>query len=93
MSIHLNKPYKIISIRHKRYNAHYNIPSAESVVVPLRELGSEVLCDIRWENGNGELQVLHKKMFRNDNLVPLNPLLEEKLFELWEHYYNGGVLN
>ena len=88
MSIHLNKPYKIIELRRKRYDAHYNIPSAESLIVPVKNLGEEVLCDIRWENENGELKFLQEKMFVNQNLAPLNPMLDEGLFEIWGHYYN-----
>ena len=91
MSIHLNKPYKIIELRHKRYNAHYDIPSSEVVVIPLRNLGSEVMCDIRWENGNGILEVRHKAMFKSDNLIPLNSMIDDKLFELWTHYYGEGT--
>lgn len=83
----LNKPYIIIPTRLKRYAAHYNIPAAEVVVVPLKALGTESSCDVRWEDQNGELQVLQNLMFSNENLVPLNPLLNKKLYELWSHYY------
>ena len=93
MNIQLNKPYKIISFKHKRYNLHYNIPSAVSLVVPKKNFGDEVLCDVRWENENGELKVLHEKMFISENLIQLNPLIEEKLFELWDHYYNNTSFN
>lgn len=93
MNIHLNKPYKIIGFKQKKYDAHYNIPAAESLVVPVKNFGDEVLCDVRWENENGELKVLHEKMFTNENLIRLNPLLDEKLFEIWTHYYNGPALN
>lgn len=91
MSIHINKPYKIIAFRQKRYDRHYSIPSAESLVVPVRTLGEEVLCDIRWENDNGELKVLHEKMFISENLVPLNEMIDEKLFEIWSHYYDRST--
>lgn len=93
MSIHLNKPYKIIDFRQKRYDVHYNIPSANSLVVPVKNFGDEVLCDVRWENENGELKVLHEKMFTNENLIRLNPLIDEKLFEIWAHYYKEPALN
>lgn len=87
MSIHLNQAYKILPSRQKRYESHYGIPASNSVVVPVRELGAEVSCDIRWEDANGELKVIHHAMFVRDNLVPLNPLLDTKLFEIWAHYY------
>jgi hypothetical protein len=93
MNIHLNKPYKIIGFKQKKYDAHYNIPSAESLVVPVKNFGDEVLCDVRWENENGELKVLYEKMFINESLIQLNPLIDEKLFEIWMHYYNGPTLN
>lgn len=87
MSIKLNKPYKIIPERHKRYESHYGIPAGKALIVPMRELGEEVSCDIRWEDDNGELHKLENKIFVSQNLVPLNPLLEMKLHELWQHYY------
>lgn len=87
MSIHLNKPYKIISGKHKRYESHYSIPAEKSVVIPLRALGAEVSCDVRWENENGELKSLHNIVFVNDNLIPLNSMIDEKLYEIWVHYY------
>jgi hypothetical protein len=93
MYVHLNKPYKVVGYKQKRYDAHYHIPSAESLVVPTRNFGDEVLCDVRWEDDNGELKVLHEKMFMNDNLIQLNPMLDEKLFEIWEHYYNRAKVS
>jgi hypothetical protein len=93
MNITLNKPYKIIAYRQERYDVHYNIPSAESLIVPTKYVGDQVLCDVRWETGNGELKVLHQKMFITENLVRLNPLADEKLFEIWAHYYRSILLN
>jgi hypothetical protein len=87
--IKLTKPYKIASHKVKRYTLHYGIPAERVVVVPMKLLGAEVLCDIRWEDENGELQFLDNKMFLIDNLVPLNPLLELELQQLWEHYYGN----
>ena len=89
MSIHIGEPYKIIKMREKRYNAHYNIPSDDCVVIPIKEFGAEVLCDIRWEDQNGEMQALHDRMFSSENLIPLNGMLHEKLYEIWDHYYNS----
>ena len=90
MTIHINKPYKISALRYKRYNAHYNIVSSEAVVIPLRNLGSEVMCDIRWEDANGNLGVKQNVMFANDNLIPLNPLLDESLLGIWKHFYEAS---
>lgn len=92
MNIHLNKPYKIIAFKQASYVAHYAIAS-ESLVVPTKYVGDEVLCDVRWENENGELKVLHEKMFVNENLVRLNPLMDEGLYEIWAHYYDNTFLN
>lgn len=88
MSIQLHRPYKIISHKQKRYASHYNIPSQQSLIVPLKEYGNDVSCDIRWEDGNGELQVLHEKLFSVENIEPLNSLIDDKLHEIWEHYYS-----
>ncbi|HEY0741523.1 MAG TPA: hypothetical protein VGD40_08675 [Chryseosolibacter sp.] len=88
MAIHIGKPYRIIAMRYKRYNAHYQIPSDDCLVVPTKEYGTESLCDVRWEDTNGVLQVIHNKMFLSDNLAPLNAMLQTKLYEIWEHYYN-----
>jgi hypothetical protein len=88
MAIHLNKPYKIIQPKQKKYEAHYLIPADKSLVVPLKVLGEEVSCDVRWENDNGELKAIHNIVFVNQNLIPLNPVIDEKLYELWQHYYN-----
>lgn len=87
MSIHLNQPYKITPSKYKRYEAHYRIPAADVVVIPMKQFGDEVSCDIRWEDHHGELQVIHHVMFITENLVPLNPMLDVKQHELWSHYY------
>jgi hypothetical protein len=88
MSIKLEMPYKIVTARAKRYAAHYNIVPERTLVVPRKMLGSEVACDMRWEDDNGELHLLENKIFVSDNLIPLNPMLEPKLHELWQHYYS-----
>ena len=91
MAIHINKPYKINPVRQKRYAAHYEIPADQVLVVPVKHLGDEVSCDIRWENDNGELKVIHNAVFIAENLIPVNAMIDDKLFELWKHYY--GALN
>jgi hypothetical protein len=88
MTIKLTRPYKVAAERIKRYQSHYNMPADRVLVVPLKLLGDDVSCDIRWEDDNGELQLLQNKVFTVDNLVPLNPLLDNKLHELWQHYYD-----
>ncbi len=91
MAIHLNKPYKISPLRYKKYETHYSVPPEKTLVVPLRSLGEEFSCDVRWETEDGELKVQHNLIFIGNNLVPLNPLLDEKLHELWQHYYPEQV--
>jgi hypothetical protein len=91
MSIHLNQAYRIIPTRFKRYEAHYKIPSADVLVVPLKELGEEVLCDLRWEDSNGVMQVINNVMFVKENLIPLNGMLDVKLLEIWTHYYQSNA--
>jgi hypothetical protein len=89
MSIQLHKPYRIIPYRQKRYESHYHIPASVALVVPTKVLGSESSCDVRWEDGNGELHLVSNLMFANDNLVELNPMLDTKLHEIWDHYYKA----
>jgi hypothetical protein len=84
-------PYRIIPSKIKRYGLHYQIPADNAVVIPVKALGQEVLCDIRWEDSNGELQLIEKAMFVNDNLVPLNEMLSPKLYDLWRHYCQPHV--
>jgi hypothetical protein len=90
MNLKLTKAYKIVPQKLKRYESHYKMPADRSLVVPLKILGEEVSCDIRWEDDNGELQLLQNKIFLADNLVPLNPMLDVKLHELWQHYYDDS---
>lgn len=87
MNIKLNKPYKIISEMAKRYEVHYSIPASHALIVPLRSLGDEVSCDVRWEDSDGEVHVIQHKVFVSENIAPINPLAEEKLYELWKFYY------
>ena len=88
MNIRLNKPYKIIRERLKRYTSHYRIPADKALVVPIKKFGNEVSCDIRWEDERGRLHLIENRIFVSENLVPLNALSEMELFELWEHYYS-----
>lgn len=77
----------VIESKRKRYQRHYAFPAGDSVVIPLVLRGDEVLCDVRWENDNGELKELHGLMFVIDNLAPLNEMIDHKLVDIWKHYY------
>jgi hypothetical protein len=92
MSIQLKKPYKIIPIRQKRYEGHYHIPAVQAIVIPIKQLGEEVSCDIRWENDFGESKVIHNAIFVTENLEPLNALMDDNLYALWKQYYGEPVL-
>lgn len=88
-NIKLGTGYKIIETRYKRYIEHYQIPSSECLVVPLKSYGTDLSCEVRWEDEYG---VLHSKgplLFTGENLKPINPLLDSKLFEIWQHYYGA----
>ena len=87
MNIKLNKPYKIVREKLRRYTSHYNIPAGKALIVPVKDFGDEVSCDIRWEDGRGRLHLLENKVFSCENLTPMNGFQEEDLYELWEHYY------
>ena len=88
MNIKLTKPYKISPDRLRQYQSHYNMPAERSLIVPIKALGDEVSCDIRWKADNGDSHVLKNKVFDSENLVPVNPLLDLKLYELWKFYYD-----
>ena len=81
--IHINAPYKIIPPMLKHYQEHYMIPAAQALIVPVRLLGDEVSCDIRWMSNN-ELQILRQRVFVGENLMPLNPLADDELYTLWQ---------
>jgi len=90
MNIKQGLPYQIVSHRVNKYAAHYNISPDKCVIVPLRILGDEASCDIRWNDDNGESRLLENKFFACENLVPLNALQEFELHSLWKHYYNSA---
>ena len=92
MNVKLAKPYKISPVRLKRYETHYQIPAANSLVVPVKELGNEWSCDIRWEDSEGHLQFLQNKIFVKESLVPVNQFVDNKLYELWKHYYQPETI-
>jgi hypothetical protein len=92
MSIQLKKPYKIIPLRQKRYEEHYQVPAGHSIVIPLKQLGEEFSCDIRWQDTAGDSQVIHNAVFVVENLEPLNALMEDNLYALWKQYYGEPVL-
>lgn len=85
MNIQLNHPYKIIPEKHKLYQQHYIIPAEETLIVPVRELGDEVSCDVHWES-NGQLQIMHQTVFVIENLVPIDLIADEQLYALWKDY-------
>jgi hypothetical protein len=89
-NIKLGTGYKIIETRHKRYISHYQIPSQECLVVPLKSYGSDVSCEVRWEDESGILHSKQDLLFNFENLKPLNQMLDTKLFEIWQHYYGAS---
>ena len=89
-NIKLGTGYKIIETRYKRYIEHYQIPASECLVVPLKSYGQDFSCEVRWEDGYGVLHVKESLLFNSENLKPLNPLLDSKLFEIWQHYYGAA---
>lgn len=86
------KAYKIHPTRWKRYESHYTIPVEKCLIVPIRSLGNEVMCDIRWTDMNGESQLLRDKMFLYDNLVVIDPMLDYELYEIYVQYYVKSIV-
>ena len=91
MTIKQGLPYKIEPHQVKKYAAHYNISPQKCLIVPVKLFGNEASCDIRWEDDNGEVFLLQNKFFECENLVPLSSMLDVKLHELWQHYYNSDL--
>lgn len=90
-SIHLLKPYKILQRKHKKYAAHYDIPSQDCLVIPVKDYGEDICCDVRWEDSNGELQIKEKVFFNREYLVPIHPILDPSRHEMWMHYYGAAT--
>jgi hypothetical protein len=86
MSIQLNKPFKIISSRQKRYEEHYQIPAADALVIPTKNLGAEALCEVRWLDSAGEMHAKSNVMFSHENLATLNGLEDERFYDIWNRY-------
>jgi hypothetical protein len=84
-NIIINSPYKIIPSKHKRYTAHYEIPSAESVVVPKKKYGDQILCDVVWKDESNEIHRKADLMFDSVYIEPLNAMKDFILFGLWEN--------
>lgn len=82
MWIRLKNPYKIISIKEKRYHEHYHIPASKCLIVPLKRLDEDVSCRVHWQDNSGT-HTLDNLVFSSENLEPVSPQHED-LFELWE---------
>jgi hypothetical protein len=87
MSIELKKPYKIIERKFKTYEAHYHIPSVKCVIVPIKEYGDDLSCDVRWEDDEGIMHTQSQLFFSQSNIEPVDALKDFKLHEIWQHYY------
>jgi hypothetical protein len=83
-NINLNTPYKIIPSKHKRYTAHYEIPSSETVVIPKKKYGDQISCEVLWKEETGEVHRKTDLVFDSTYLEPLNSIKDYLLFTLWE---------
>ena len=86
LKIHLQKPYKILSHKVKRYTNHYQIPAENCVVIPVKSFGEDASCNVRWEDANGVLHLKEGLFFHIQNLEPVNAMSHFNLYELWQHY-------
>jgi hypothetical protein len=86
--IRLKQPYKIAQHKLKRYSLHYNIPADNCLVIPVKDYGDDVACDVRWEDDNGELQMKERLFFKAENIEPIDGIRNYLLHELWAHYYD-----
>jgi hypothetical protein len=86
MSIHLKQPYKIIERKQKRYEEHYHVPSDKCVVIPLKEYGDDISCNVYWEDSEGKIQQQQRLLFNSLNIEPLDSLRDFHLHEVWQHH-------
>jgi hypothetical protein len=93
MNIKQGFAYKIAPDKAKKYAVHYDIAPEKCLVVPIRLFGNEASCDIRWEDDNGEVILLEKKLFAGENLIPLNAMYDFELYALWKRHYNPASNN
>ncbi len=89
MKIVLNHPHKIVERKQKQYDDHYHIRSAKALVVPVRALGDEVACEVRWQDDLGETRFLDNAVFQSQNLVPINAITDMEIFDRWQKYYSS----
>jgi len=86
-AIQLKQPYKIIQRKQKRYEEHYQIPALKCVVVPIKEYGDDLSCDVRWQDADGKMHEQNQLFFSHQNIEPLDPMKDFELHELWAHHY------
>jgi len=87
MTIRLRKPYKVARHKTKQYERHYGFPAENALVVPIRSLGDQASCDVRWEDETGILHLQRNRVFAIENLSPIDEMLDHDLHEVWLHYY------
>lgn len=84
-NISLNTPYKIKTSKHKRYTLHYEIPGAETIVIPKKKYGDQISCEVLWKDATGEIRQKADLMFDSNYLEPLNPMQDFILYTTWEN--------
>jgi hypothetical protein len=84
-NINLNTPYKIIPSKHKRYDSHYEIPSAESVIIPKKKYGDQISCEVMWKDQAGEIHRKSDLIFDRTYLEPLDAMKDFTRFGIWEN--------
>jgi hypothetical protein len=90
MTVQLYQPYKIIQRKQKRYGEHYNIPAVKCVIVPIKQFGDDLSCDVHWEDSEGKMQHHNQLFFNNENIEPLDAMKDFQLHEIWENYYQSN---
>lgn len=89
--IHLSTPHKIIPNKFKQYQRHYDIPSAECIIVPSKAYGDQILCNVLWKNETGQFHFKADLMFSSSNLVPVDAMKDFILYKTWEEHINNTV--
>ena len=82
----LKSPYKIIESRYKQYIKHYEIPSAEALIIPVKTYGDQIVCDVVYKDPEGEIAQKSNLMFAASNLEPVDAIKDFDLHTIWENF-------
>ena len=86
MKIELNSPCKIVSRKLKQYTRHYGIPAEACLILPRKNYGDQLLCNVVWKNAAGVTELQEGLMFAASNLENVDAIRDFDLHTLWENH-------